>query len=258
MINIQRALWVASVAAQVLLIGALISRGLARRFPFFTVYLAFEVLSDVLLMQIDYRTVAYAEAYRIYAFATVLLRLGVACELFERICQYFRGMGAFRFLIAGAGIGLSGLFTVVTFRPHLGAWLHFPQRLVLEIERWETEILAGLFIFTWLFFRLTVAHKPKFDLAVRRHWAIFTVYLTISSASRLGLILTGSREKPVLSINIAMLSGDCLCFFAWLRTMRNSRPERDERVSEVEITKAELRGQELLDVARWIGEAARR
>jgi hypothetical protein len=256
--SIQRGLWVASLAAQMLLIGALISRGLARRFPFFTVYLAFEVLSGVLLMQVDYRTVAYAETFRIYAFATVLLRLGVACELFERICQYFRGMGAFRFLIAGVGIGLSGLFTVVTFRPHLGAWLHFAHGLVVEIERWETEILAGVFIFTWLFFRLTVEHKPNFDLAVRRHWAIFTVYLTISSAARLGSILTGAREKPGLSINIAMLSGDCLCFFAWLRTMHKSSPEREERVSEMEITNAELRGQELLDVAKWIGEAARR
>src|ERR1700687_3437516 len=116
--NIQRGLWVASLAAQVLLIGALISRGLARRFPFFTVSLAFEVLSNVLLMQVDYRTVGYAEIYRIYAFAIVVLRLGVACELFERTSQYFRGMGTFRFLIAGAGIGLSGLFAVFTFRPH--------------------------------------------------------------------------------------------------------------------------------------------
>jgi hypothetical protein len=91
-----------------------------------------------------------------------------------------------------------------------------------------------------------------------RHWAIFTVYLTISSAARLGVILTGGREKPGLSINIAMLSGDCLCFFAWLRTMHKSPPEREERVSEVEIAKAKLRGQELLDVVRWIGEAARR
>jgi len=166
-------------------------------------------------------------------------------------------MGTFRFLIAGAGIGLSGLFTVLTFRPHLGAWLHFPQGLVVEIERWETEILAGLFIFTWLFFRLTVAHKPNFDLAVRRHWAIFTVYLTISSAARLGVILTGAREKPGLAINIAMLSGACLCFFAWRRTMHKSPPEQEECVSEVEIAKAELRRQELLDVARWIGEAAK-
>jgi hypothetical protein len=256
--SILRGLWVASLAAQVLLIGALIGRGLARRFPIFTVFLAFAVLSGVVLMQVDYRTVAYAETYRIFAFATVLLRLGVACELFERICQYFRGMGTFRFLIAGAGIGLSGLFAVVTFRPHLGAFLRFPQGLVIEIERWETEILAGLFIFTWLFLRLTVAHKPNFDLAVRRHWAIFTVYLTICSAASLGSILTVGREIPALSINIAMLSGDCLCYFAWLRTMHKSPPEREERVSEVEIAEAELRGRELLDVARWIGDAARR
>src|SRR5260370_36262843 len=119
MINIQRALWVASVAAQVLLIGALISRGLVRRFPFFTLYLVVDVLSSVLLMQIDYRTIAYAEAFRIYAFAIVVLRLAVALELFERICQYFRGMGTFRFLIAAAGIGLCGLFMLVTCRPDL-------------------------------------------------------------------------------------------------------------------------------------------
>src|SRR5260370_36722489 len=98
--NIQRGLWVATLAAEVLLIGALISRSLARRFPFFTLYLAVDVLLSVLLMQVDYRTVEYAETFRIYAFATVLLRLGVACELFERICQYFRGTGTFRCLIA--------------------------------------------------------------------------------------------------------------------------------------------------------------
>lgn len=256
--NIQKAFWVAMLAAQVLLIAALISRGFVRRVPFFTIYLAWEVISGIVLIQIDYRTIAYAEAFKIYAAVVFVLLLGVAAELFEWVCRYFRGIGSFRFLIAGTGLSLSSFFAISTFRPDVGRLMHFPHGLAEVMARWESEILAGLFVFTWLFFRITVAHEPRFESALRRHWAIFTAYLLISSSARLGAILTGGNAETMEPINTAMLAGDLVCVFLWIKSMKPAAVESLPVVSIEEMNLASQRGQELLSTARHVAEQIRK
>ena len=58
--------------------------------------MALDAVGGALLIQLDYHSPAYANAFRIYLIALVVLRLGAAAELYERISEHFLGIGRFR------------------------------------------------------------------------------------------------------------------------------------------------------------------
>jgi hypothetical protein len=66
LIAIQRGLWAAGLFAEVLLLGTLLRRGLVRRYPFLFLYFAADLIWGLVLIQIDYRSLAYALGYRLY------------------------------------------------------------------------------------------------------------------------------------------------------------------------------------------------
>lgn len=223
-LRIEWALWLAVVAAEVLLLLRLAHQGLIRKFPFFAAFLLADVVCSVFLMRINVKSRDYTNAYRICTYVMNVFRVGVAGELYERICEHFPGMGRFRIALAAAVVAIAGLVTVFTFRPNLVHQWALPQTIVLVIQRFQTEIFAVVFVLTWIILRFVLSIQQPFRPNVLNHWTIATIYFAVSAAGYLAGLWSAS--KPIIfPINCAMLGAQFACFVAWFRLMRRSGEE---------------------------------
>ena len=153
-------------------------------------------------MQIKVHSHAYAEAYRTFNLIIPVFRLGVAAELYERICEHFPGIGKFRAGLAILLVLIAAVVAVTSFRPDLGAQWVFPQTVVTVIRRFQGEIFATVFLFAWVFFRYVLSIQQPFRPNVLNHWRIATVYFGVSGANALAILIAG-RGPVVYPINSA-------------------------------------------------------
>jgi hypothetical protein len=247
-ISIQRALWIAEVCAEALVVVRLFREGLLRKYPFFAMFLAAEVISNVALMQTDVKSRSYAEEFRICELIMTIFRLGVAAELYERICEHFPGIGVFRAGMAAVFVLLAGLVATFTVHPNLVGQWGFPQTIVVAVLRFQTEIFAGAFLLTWFFLRFVLSIRQPFRPNVLIHWSIATIYFGASGAAYLADLIVGVG-KAVYPINCAMLAAQLGCFIAWFRLMRRSGEELPSfrRLSPAQVEAVEIYNRTLLE-----------
>jgi hypothetical protein len=211
---IQRVLWVACLVAQVLLIGAIFQRKIAKQYRFFLAYLIVEAGAGVVLLQIPVKTPAYVEAYRFYELAIVVFRAGAVAELFERVCVHFPVIGRIRFVLASGLLVLTALVFVASVHPAGGFW-KYPQTLALYIWQFETTVLAIFLVLMWWFLTRFMSLTPTVRGNVALHWRILTIYFGISGLH--GLVVTVWGPGLAQFLNTPMLAADLLCFIAWIR-----------------------------------------
>jgi hypothetical protein len=249
LLSIERVLWIASVVAEALVVIRFVQQGLWRKYPFFVAYFAFEAIGSIVLMQHDLKTRDYAEAYRVYQLIPTLLCLGVAAELYERICRHFPGIGVFRPVMAGVLVSLAALVSIITFRPNIAGQWGFPQTTVVVIRRFEVEILAVAFILTWIFLRFVLSIRQPFRPNVLVHWTIATVYFGAAGAFYVGVLLGGGASVVVYPLNCAMLAVQLGCFVAWFCFMRRAGEELPAfpRLSTAQVRAVENYNRELLE-----------
>lgn len=223
LLAVQRVLWVACLAAQVALIGAIFQNGIAKRYRFFVAYLAVEVCAGVVLLQIPLYTNAYAHAFRIYEMTMVVLRAGAVAELFERVCAHFPVIGHIRFALASFLVGLTGLVSLAAVRPATGL-LKYPQTLALYIGQFETTVLSISLVLMWWFLTSFMSLRPTVRGNVALHWGTLAVYFGVGGLTK--LVATSWSSWAVRSrdwVNIAMLACDLACFVVWLRGFSSVR-----------------------------------
>lgn len=260
LVSIQRILWIAYVFAEVLVAFRLLREGLLRKYPFFVAFLLAEPIGSLFMLRTNVRSLAYTEAFRIFTLVMTVFRLGVAGELYERICEHFPGIGRFRVGLAAALVLIAGLATVFTFRPDLVDNWALPQTVVEAIHRFQSEILAGALLLTWIFLRYVLSIRQPFQPNVMNHWRIATTYFGVGGAAYLVILLT-QRPMVILTSNIVMLSVQIACFFAWFRTMRRSGEELPafHRLSPAQVQAVEQYNQELLQTVTSLpGEVSAR
>jgi hypothetical protein len=215
---VQRVLWVLCISAQALLIGAIFQRRLARAYPLFLTYLVIDLGCSLALIQIPYLTHAYAAAFRIYHTLAVVLQVGVAVEMFQRLCWHFRefrGFGRFRFFMAAALLVPTGFFFLAVFPGVPG---RYPHLLVLWLERWETAVLAITLVLSWWVLTRFLGLRPQMRSNTLAHGLILTVFFAVSAVSdALQLVAHG---MVVGAINVGMLMGGLACFGAWIAYLR--------------------------------------
>jgi len=246
--SIERALWIAAVLAEALVVVRLFRERLLRRYPFFAAFLAAEVVCSIVLMQTNIRSRDYAEAYRTCKLVTTVFRLGFAAELYERICEHFPGIGRFRAGLAAAAVLIAALAAVFTFRPNLVDQWAFPQTIVVVIQRFQSEIFAGAFVLTWIFLRFVLSIEQPFQPNVLNHWRIATIYFGGTGAANLAVLLTRGGNV-LLPISYTMLAVQFACFVAWFRLMRRSGEELPafRRLSPDQVEAVEHYNRELLE-----------
>jgi hypothetical protein len=257
---IERVLWAAALLAEVLVVVRLVREGLIRRYPLFAAFLIVEAVCSLVLMQIDIQSRHYAEAFRVCTLIMTVFRLGLAAELYERICEHFPGIGAFRVGLAGVLLLLAGLATAFTFRPNLINQWGFPQTIVEVIQRFQGEIFAGVFLLTWIFLRYVLSIRQPFQPNILNHWRIATMYFGVSGAASLADLLI-EQAKAVVVINCLMLAAQLFCFVAWFRVMRRSGEELPafRRLSPDQILAVEQYNRELMQTIRSLpGEISAR
>jgi len=233
-----------SLVFEFLLILRLLQQRLVRRYLFFTLYLVNEITWGILAIQVQFHSSAYAQTFRRYVILTAILRIGVACELYERICEHFPGIGRFRFFLGTVLILVASIASIAFFKPALTS-----QWTVLTvIRRFQGEIFAGLFLFVWVFFHSVLNIRQPFRANVLNHWRIATVYFGVSGMHALAVLILG-RGPIIGPINCAMLAADIGCFVAWIRLMKRSGEELPwfYRLSSSEIEAVRCQNDELLE-----------
>jgi len=253
---IEQVLWIASLLAQALLLLHLLHQGLMQRYPFFALYLTIESVCGVMAMEVDFHSPAYAEAFRTYNLIVPVFRLGVAGELYERICEHFPGIGKFRFSLASFLVVIAAIAAVTVFRPNLAAQWIFPQTLAHIVRRLQGELFAGVFLFTWIFFRYVLNIQQPFRPNVLNHWRIATIYFGVSGMQALAVLVTGGGSA-VHPINSAMLAADVGCFIAWICLLRRAGEQLPwfQRLSPTEIEAVERLHQDLLETVTSLPRA---
>ena len=223
LLAVQRVLWVACLAAEVALIGAIFQNRIAKRYRFFVAYLVVDVCAGVVLIQIPLYTYAYAYAFRIYEMTMVVLRAGAVAELFELVCAHFPVIGRIRFVLASVLVALTGLVSIAAVRPSSG-FLKYPQTLAICIGQFETTVLAFSLILMWWFLTSFLSLRPTVRGNVALHWRTLTVYFGIAGLTKLlAISWTGWAVRTRDCINIAMLACDLACFVVWLRGFSRTR-----------------------------------
>ncbi len=216
---LERWLWIGATGAEVLVLIGLFRQRLLRRYPFFAIFLATEAVCSFISMPLDPNSAAYAHAFRVSTVLLAIIRVGVAGELYERICEHFPGIGWFRAGMAVAFIVLAALMAASNFRPDLARLGRLPLTGLLQVMRFQGEIFAGAFILTWVFLHMLSIKQP-FRPNVLTHWRIATIYFALSGLSELAVATVGN--KGVYPISCVMLAGQMVCFFAWFRGLRRS------------------------------------
>ena len=252
LLALQRALWVACLAAEVLLVGAVFQRRLARRYALFASYLALDAVGGALLIQLNYHSPMYAYAFRIYQIALVVLRLGAAAELYERISEHFLGIGRFRFYLAAVLTIMAALTSVATFRPDITSQLGFPQTGVILLQRFEATALCVVLLLTRFTLLKFLNVRPPIRSNVLTHWNLLTLYFGISAVSSAATILVGGG-RSIVPINIAMLICDLVCLSVWIAEFQKA----GETVPTVAPISVEERAYHLAVKDAVLGEVAR-
>jgi hypothetical protein len=222
--SIERALWIAAVLAEAAVLVRLFREGLVRSYPFFTAFLAALIVASLVMMRTDMRGRGYADVYRICELLMFVFRLGVAAELYERICNHFPGIGVFRAGMAAILILLAGVIAVFTFRPNLVAQWAFPQTLAMVVLRFQGEIFGGALLLTWIFLRFVLSIRQPFRPNVLTHWGIATIYFGANGAGYLAALWAGAGNG-LLPLSCALLAVNIACFVAWYRLLRRSGEE---------------------------------
>jgi hypothetical protein len=260
LLSIQRLLWEASLLAESLVIFRLIRERLVKRYPLFAAFLVIDIVCSLVLMQFKFVSSGYSDAYRTCTLLMTVFRLGMAAELYERICEHFPGIGKFRIGMAAVLVLLAALLTVFTFQPNLVDQWVLPRTIALVIERFQGEILAGALVLTWLFLRFVLSIRQPFQPNVMNHWRLAALYFGVSGVADLAVLLTG-RKVAIVPINSVMLAAQCVCFVAWFRLLRAAGEELPpfRRLSPEQVQAVERYNRELLETVRSLpGEISAR
>lgn len=215
-ISLERGLSIAVLIVEGILVGHFLRTRLAWRYPFFILYLVGDAVWGVILMQVDYRSPAYAFGYRAYLLTMAVLRIGAVAELFERICSHIT-LGNSRFWMALWLLVISGLLSLVYFSPDLKVQHTWPQTCAMLIERYETAILSiSLVLMRWY---IRYIARPPIRPNVTAHWALLTTYLGAAAVASSAMLVMGGGRAVIIPLSVALLTADLLCLMAWIASM---------------------------------------
>jgi hypothetical protein len=231
--------------AQFALIARLFQERLARLYPVFTMYLVIDLAMDGVLALVADRTIQFVRLYRASLIIATILEMGVVWELYNRICDHFPGIGAFRLRVAGSAILMGAAVSFISIPSVAAHWGYPVQAAFLAMKQYETEASALLLIAIWLFFGL-LRVRPQYRRNLVIHWRIVTLYFLVSCAHALAILWTGLGEN-VHPINTAMLLADLILMLAWAALLNRRGEELPElpRLSPAELQALEQRDSEL-------------
>jgi len=158
--------WIGSVIVEILVAAIMLKRNLARRFPIFFVSVAYDILRQVILAAIAFKSsLGYAYGYWIALPIEYVIAFGVMLEAF---C-YSLGADAkipaktLR-MMAAVAVFLVALAAFLVFHPDIPA--SNLRGLILTLDRSIDLLRCGVLLFMWAF-------APKLGISWKHHvWGI--------------------------------------------------------------------------------------
>jgi hypothetical protein len=206
--------------AQLALLVSLLLRGLAPRYPIFTVYLGVRVIRGLSVLPLDYHAIAYAKAWALTEPVLLVLQVLVVLELTSLISECYPSFGHLAKVIIGVSLGLGVLIGGSVVLVEIGVTRHQPLWLRIIMGAWKSSNVACASALM-----LQSIWRIVFPMPMRRnvgiHHCILTFFIGIVPGSAAFFV----RLKNVSSAdNAALLQvlTEILCCLLWVLLLQRS------------------------------------
>lgn len=212
-VSLQLALWMVHPVLELALIAAILLRGLQRRFPFFTAYIVFQLVSFGILFPIQrhHLFLAYSIGYWTSAGIDSIIAFKVIHEIFTDVFRPFqtlRDLGTVLFKWA-ALVMIFVAMVVAVASPSA----HSPlTQAVTTTQRCVRTIQCGLILFLVLFSAYLGVSRRKYSFGMALGFGTYACMELATNALYFG----GQIKPPFVGLlNSAMYAGSLLIWFSY-------------------------------------------
>jgi len=210
LLTVTKVLWVASVIAQCALLVRLFSAGLVRRaFPCFSAFIAWGMVSGLILVWIPFRSDAYGHAWLLCEPLFVVLGFATLWECYRRaVADHSPSDQYFVFAVAAA---LSFTLSFFTLSLELHSLHHISVYYwVILLDRIETSGTALFLGGLWIVFRqFPIPRNTNTGI----HWTLLFWYGVVNSA---GLMVIAASSGTLINVgNLIAQSGSLVLYILW-------------------------------------------
>ena len=205
---------IASLAVAVFLLLKLFRTGLSRRYPVFSIYLGFRIVTGTLALVVNPKSLFYFYYFSFTEALTLVFYTWVVWELCALVLSKYPGrksLGRWGILL---GVVISLAVSILTMLPRIKP--NLPQRskgifVLMAADRGVTFALA---LFLLIMLALFSCFPVRLSRNVATHVTLYTVFflsntLSIILISVLGLKLSSAVDAGLLAVS-------CACLIAWL------------------------------------------
>jgi hypothetical protein len=218
-------LWLAGLFLQPLLLALLALRGMWKKFPLFTAYLACSMLGDAIGYALSRNRDAYVHLYLIDEAISVILALGVTYEIFTQLFLSYPALRRLASLTIRVVAGVLISLGAVVIYTHLPIGEKGLASAVLVVEEASRIVEVGLIMSLFLFSR-------AFGLHWRQHVFGIVLGLGISAAVRLAAVTIVPHSATAAgALTVAVMLSFDFSLLIWLGYLL--APERVTSVAEL-------------------------
>ena len=236
---VQRLVWLAVLAAHIVLVMRLVQEGLTRRYRMFTTFLLAETAQNCVLFSLPWNSNEYAWTWILSEALISLFYLLVLLELYGLVLEGYPGIATTgkRAMLGSLALAvvISG-FTLMGDISNQGE--KYPELVFL------TAIERGLLFSLVLFLLLIAGFLVYYPVPLRRnvivHATVYFLYFFGSAASLFYRNVTGHEVGTVA--NFAGVIVSVLCLGAWIclldgegETLASAEPKRPPRDDEQRV-----------------------
>lgn len=213
-------LWYSSVAVQFLFCAHLLWSRLARKHPFFTLYLGCSVVRSLGAMHFSVMAggslpISYTYFWLWTEPVLLLLQLEVALEVHSSLWKDYERVTNLGLPLLLAGIFGALVLAAAPVAGQIGESGGIPLRAVMQFEflakRYVSSVLAVFLIASAVLFLFVVRSSLNWNLF--RHEGMLAAYFAIYAVAYL---IVGSGWRPAVRVNNYMLSALTLCLVIWI------------------------------------------
>ncbi len=238
-------LWLAAIVAKAIAASVLVRRGLHRRYPALTAFLAFTAVNSAVLAWLHSDKVAYAWGWVISEPVIMLLLAGAGYEAFRRTTEHYKRFTGPSIVILAVAVAAAGVAALIAQQAPSTKW-HGPLPIILIAQKYVfAGVVAMLAAAVALVPRVrTVPIRPSAE----RNACILITYCV-------GMLLTGLLQQSPATYPLAayssLLTGLwAACLWAGMMTVEADQIPWARAYSDSEVRQMDRGLRQLRRVAR--------
>ena len=211
---VERVSWIVVYFGLVALLFRLWRANLLRKYRFFGVYLAGEILQSSVLFPISRESEAYFIVFLVFAAAQCLLAILVVLELYGLVLRGFAGIGSLGRWVVSGGMTFAFLVATVSLYPDL-ANPETASPALLYLASFQRGVYSALLFFLFLITVFLVWFPVPLSRNTVVHTIIFAVYFSSFSVLLLIRNVADAAMGTIYLLSTIYMVVYALCLVAW-------------------------------------------